>query len=303
MTEVGVGLDRLISLRGKRALITGAAAGIGRAIAGRFAEAGASLLLVDIHRDRLSAARGELSESADVEAHAVDVSQREQRDRPWQAIAASYPDILVNNAGIYPFRHFLDMDQALYEEVMAVNLDAVYWMCQEFIRARGDAGGVILNLGSIEALLPFKADLAHYSVSKAGVVALTRALAKEHGGRGFRVNALLPGGIVTEGGRPVASCASSWVSSGRACSSRAGCRSDAQVSQTRSRAWRWPWSPTSAAMSTVRRSQSTAGFWRPEGFAAYIAAMARKHRSSRASRIRSRRAITRLATSIARSTS
>ena len=204
MTEVGVGLDRLISLRGKRALITGAAAGIGRAIAGRFAEAGASLLLVDIHRDRLSAARGELSESADVEAHAVDVSQREQRDRLWQAIAASYPDILVNNAGIYPFRHFLDMDQALYEEVMAVNLDAVYWMCQEFIRARGDAGGVILNLGSIEALLPFKADLAHYSVSKAGVVALTRALAKEHGGRGFRVNALLPGGIVTEGTRRAA---------------------------------------------------------------------------------------------------
>ena len=62
---------------------------------------------------------------------------------------------------------------------------------------------MILNVGSIEAFLPFKDDLAHYSVSKAGVLALTLALAKEYG-KDFRVNALVPGGILTEGTRHVA---------------------------------------------------------------------------------------------------
>lgn len=67
------------------------------------------------------------------------------------------------------------------------------------IRMRLKRGGIIINVGSIEAILPFKKDLAHYSVSKAGVIALTRALAKEHARHGFRVNAILPGGIITEG--------------------------------------------------------------------------------------------------------
>ncbi len=122
----------------------------------------------------------------------------------WERFGDSVPDILVNNAGIYPFRDFLDVDEALYEKVLAVNLDSVYWMCQEMIGRRLKKGGVIINLGSIEAVLPFKEDLAHYSVSKAGVIALTRALAKEHGKDGFRINALLPGGIITEGTREAA---------------------------------------------------------------------------------------------------
>ncbi len=87
---------------------------------------------------------------------------------------------------------------------MAINLDSVYWMCQEMIRRRLKQGGVIINLGSIEAVMPFKEDLAHYSVSKAGVIALTRALAKEHAKDGFRINALLPGGVLTEGTKSAA---------------------------------------------------------------------------------------------------
>jgi 3-oxoacyl-[acyl-carrier protein] reductase len=63
---------------------------------------------------------------------------------------------------------------------------------------------VIVNIGSIEAILPVKASIAHYGVSKAGVVALTRALAKEHGKDGFRINVLLPGGIITEGTKEAA---------------------------------------------------------------------------------------------------
>lgn len=63
---------------------------------------------------------------------------------------------------------------------------------------------MIINVGSIEAILPFKEDLAHYSVSKAGVIALTRALAKEHAKHGFRVNAIMPGGIITRGTKSAA---------------------------------------------------------------------------------------------------
>ncbi len=67
------------------------------------------------------------------------------------------------------------------------------------IRSRIDKGGVIINVGSIEAVLPFAKGLVHYDASKAGVMTLTRALAREYGRRGFRINAVVPGGITTPG--------------------------------------------------------------------------------------------------------
>lgn len=205
MVEAEASLDDLISLHGKRALITGSAAGIGKAIASRFAEAGAALDLADIDQERLNATGDELvSLGGNVNVHTLDISDREQRGALWQELGESTPDILVNNAAIYPFKNFLEVDEALYNKVFSVNLDAVYWMCQEMIRRRRKQGGVIINVGSIEALVPFNDDLAHYSASKAGVIALTRALAKEYGKDEFRINALIPGGIVTEGTKDVA---------------------------------------------------------------------------------------------------
>ena len=196
-------LNQLVSLRGKNAVVTGAAAGIGQAIAYRLAEAGADLDLVDIDADHLCAAGNELERlGVQVRCHNADLSQKDQRDELWQHLDG--PDILVNNAGVYPFRHFLDVSESFYDQIMAVNLDAVYWMCQHMIRKRRRQGGTIINIGSIEAILPFKKDLAHYSISKAGVLALTRALAKEHAKHGFRINAILPGGIITQGTKAVA---------------------------------------------------------------------------------------------------
>ncbi len=198
-------VTELITLHGKCALVTGAAAGIGRAIALRFAQAGASLVLADIDEAALQGTVEALGEYAAVTTSVVlDVSDRDQRKELWNGFGDSIPEILVNNAGIYPFRDYLDVDEAFYEKVLDVNLGAVYWMCQEMIGRRLKQGGVIINLGSIEAVLPFKEDLAHYGVSKAGVVALTRALAKEHGKDGFRINALIPGGIITEGTKEAA---------------------------------------------------------------------------------------------------
>jgi 3-oxoacyl-[acyl-carrier protein] reductase len=198
-------LSHLISLKGKRALITGAAAGIGRAIGYRFAEANADLDLVDIDSAALCEARQELScFGGKVDSHVVDLSCKEEIDALWLSLPGQGPDILVNNAGIYPFKSFLDADDAFSQRVMQTNLFSVYRMCQHMIRLRRKIGGIIINLGSIEAVLSFKEDLSSYSMSKAGVIALTRALAKEHARHGFRVNAILPGGIITRGTKAVA---------------------------------------------------------------------------------------------------
>jgi NAD(P)-dependent dehydrogenase (short-subunit alcohol dehydrogenase family) len=198
-------LSELISLKGKRALITGSAAGIGKAMAYRFAEAGADLELIDINKRSLAAIKKELSQfKSEINIHKVDVSAREEIDSLWEELSGKEPDILVNNAGVYPFKNFLEVEPDFLNKVMDINLNSVFWMCQQMIRRRLKRGGVIINIGSIEAIMPFTEDLAPYNISKTGVLALTRALAKEYGKHGFRINAIIPGGIRTPGTEAVA---------------------------------------------------------------------------------------------------
>jgi 3-oxoacyl-[acyl-carrier protein] reductase len=198
-------LSELISLKGKKALITGPALGIGRAMASRFAEAGANLELVDINERGLRAVARELSKfEVEINIHKVDLSQKEEIDALWEKLKRKEPDILVNNAGIYPFANFLEVDDAFLSKVMDINLKSVILMCQHMIKRRLKNGGVIINIGSIEAIMPFAEGLAPYSISKAGVIVLTRTLAKEYGKKGFRINAIIPGGIITPGTKAVA---------------------------------------------------------------------------------------------------
>ncbi len=194
-------IRELISLRGRQALVTGAASGIGEAIAYRFAEAGADLVLVDINAEGLSRVKDSIRKSygVNIEVFQVDLSKKKEIDRLWESLKDREPDTLVNNAGIYVFRNFLEVDEKLLEKTLAINLKAVFWMCHHMIRARGDKGGVIVNIGSVEAVLPFARGLVHYDVSKMGVIALTRALAREYGRKGYRVNAVIPGGIKSPG--------------------------------------------------------------------------------------------------------
>lgn len=195
-------LGELISLAGKTALVTGAAAGMGAAIARRFAEAGAALYLLDVDSPGLERLRCELEhKGANVSSYAVDLADKEAIDRFWQSLGEDWPDILVNNAGIFPFCDFLETDENLVERVTAINLYAVYWLCQHFVRRRLLRGGAIVNISSIEAQLPFKEDMAHYTIGKAGVIALTRALARDYGRHGIRANVVLPGAIHTDGTR------------------------------------------------------------------------------------------------------
>ncbi|WKZ31043.1 MAG: SDR family oxidoreductase [Candidatus Dojkabacteria bacterium] len=200
-------LSELINLKGKLAIVTGATSGIGKGIANRLAEAGADLILISRTEADLKTTAEEFAHyGVNIQTFALDVGVKEKIDDFWQKIAEQTPNILVNNAGIYPFGHFLETDQGLYQKVMDVNLNSSYWMCFNFIKklTEADLPGNIVNIGSIEAVMPLQDGLIHYSISKAGVIALTRGLARDFGEKHIRVNAILPGGIKTGGTSEIA---------------------------------------------------------------------------------------------------
>ena len=198
-------INNLISLKGKTAIITGAGVGIGKAIAKIFAEAGADLILLDMNGEGLEKNKKELENSGcRVDNYVVDVSEKKQIDDFWNGLGKKQPDILINNAGIYPFLDYLKIDEKSLARVMDVNLNSMFWMCQHFVRLKGKKGGIIVNLSSIEAILPFKEDLIPYCISKSGVISLTRSLARDYGKMGFRANVILPGAIKTPGTKNLA---------------------------------------------------------------------------------------------------
>jgi NAD(P)-dependent dehydrogenase (short-subunit alcohol dehydrogenase family) len=190
----------LLSMMGRRVVITGASSGIGRAMACRFAEAGARLVLVDVNEEGLGETCNMLQDGGSaVTAQKVDLTSKHEIDAFWDRIGEPAPDTLVNNAGVYPLKDYLEVDEEFLDRVLEINLKSVFWMSQKFIEKRIKVGGAIVNVSSIEALLPFKTDLVAYGVSKAGVIALTRSLARDYGKRGFRANVIVPGAIRTPG--------------------------------------------------------------------------------------------------------
>jgi NAD(P)-dependent dehydrogenase (short-subunit alcohol dehydrogenase family) len=192
-------LSETISFKGEHVLVTGASSGIGRAIAERFAEAGANLILLDINDEGLTTTiKGCVGEEGIHASYVLDLSDKNKIDKFWRSIK-TLPDILINNVGIYPEQDFLKLSEKNLERTIDININSTIWMCQNFIKMRGKRGGVIVNISSIEAILPFKKDLAPYSMSKAAVIALTRSLARDYGKAGFRINAILPGAIKTPG--------------------------------------------------------------------------------------------------------
>ncbi len=173
------------------ALITGAARGIGRATAAKFAANGWEVLGVD----RLAVA--DLPDGVDF-WHA-DISDRgaiaELFDPLWQDRGSL--DALVNNAGIVLTKSILETSESEWDRVHNTNLRAVFTASQLAYPLLEAAKGAIVNVGSVHALAT-SPDIGAYAASKGGVLALTRAMALEFGGGGVRVNAVLPGAVDTD---------------------------------------------------------------------------------------------------------
>lgn len=201
MTKLIISVTEMISFKNKKVLITGASSGIGRAIAIRFADAGANLMLLDMDSEGLVDTINLCMKNngQNHQSTVIDLSNKSTIDEYWKSLSKDdIPDVLINNAGIYPMMNFLKIEEDFLKKVFDVNLNSIFWMCQNYIKKRRK-NGIIVSLSSIEAILPFKKDMTHYSAAKAGVIAFARSIARDYGRLGFRSNVVMPGAILTSG--------------------------------------------------------------------------------------------------------
>ncbi|CAN5431110.1 3-oxoacyl-[acyl-carrier-protein] reductase [soil metagenome] len=197
-------VQELLNLKGKVAIVTGGAKGIGYGISYRLAEAGAKVLVADVDEASVQKATQELvSMGWSAEACIADVSSDDDVKRMFATTQEIFGtiDILVNNAGIYPPAPVAQMTEADFERVMHVNLRSVFLTTKyvaEIMKLQGN-GGRIINITSIDALHPSMIGLAHYDASKHGVWGFTKNSALELAEHKIWVNAIAPGGITTPG--------------------------------------------------------------------------------------------------------
>jgi glucose 1-dehydrogenase len=196
----------MASLTGKVAVVTGGAKGIGLACAERLSAEGAKVVIADLDEAAGEAAAAEISAS-DREALFVhcDVSKKLDIRNLVTATLTAYGaiDILVNNAGIVAAGEFLDISEADFDRVLAVNLKGAFLVGQSVARQMveqinaGGKPGSIINMSSINAVFAI-ANQVPYSISKGGVNQLTKVMALSLAPYGIRVNAIGPGSIMTD---------------------------------------------------------------------------------------------------------
>jgi 3-oxoacyl-[acyl-carrier protein] reductase len=183
-------------LRDRVAIVTGAATGIGEAVARLFAEQGAKLLLMDrdaagceaVAKSLPTAAgfTGDVRRAADFAGVVDTVIERFGRI-----------DVLINNAGIYPRQTFLEMTEAQWDEMQDTNLKSMFHSMKAVLPQMVRQGaGKIVNISSVTFHLGM-ATLSHYVASKGGVIGLTRSLAREMGPHNIHINCITPGAIKT----------------------------------------------------------------------------------------------------------
>lgn len=188
---------KLFDLSGKIALVTGASRGIGEAIAKLLAEQGAHVIVSSRKIDGCQNVADAInSNGGSAEAFACHVGNMGEIENCFAHIKNQHGklDILINNAATNPyFGHILDTDLGAYTKTVDVNIRGYFFMSVEAGKLmRDNGGGAIVNTASINGLQPGPMQ-AIYSISKAAVINMTKAFAKECGNLGIRVNALLPG--------------------------------------------------------------------------------------------------------------
>ncbi|AKS34095.1 D-threitol dehydrogenase [Mycolicibacterium goodii] len=197
--ELSVDFD--FRLDGRTALVTGAASGIGAAIAGAYAAKGARIAAVDLNAAGAEQIAGELGGAqGSHRGFACDVADAESVQNAVDAVAAEFGriDILVNSAGIARLAPAEELSLQDWDNTININLRGTFLMCQAVGRRMLEAGGgAIVNMASQAATVALDQHVA-YCASKFGVVGVSKVLAAEWGGRGVRVNTISPTVVLTE---------------------------------------------------------------------------------------------------------
>lgn len=177
---------------GQVVFVTGAGQGMGQAVVKRFAEAGAKVAAVDINLEAAQATAAEFGDS--VIGMACDVSDASSVRDAMAEVENKFGklDVVVNNAGIGSVDAFLDTPDDTWQRVIGVNLTGTFLCCREGARLmQKSGGGSIINVSSTAAMSG--EGPSHYCASKAGVMGLTRSIARELSGSGIRINTIVPG--------------------------------------------------------------------------------------------------------------
>lgn len=190
-----------MQLKDRVVIITGSGQGIGQATALRLANAGAMVVAADLNADT---ARQTAQKIKDAGGQAIDVVADVTRfldvnamvDKTIETFGSL--DILINNAGYYPSAFIVDIDEADWDRVLAVNLKSTFLCAQAAAKQMIKQGrGVIINVASVDSKMRTTGN-AHYAAAKAGVISFTRTLACEMAPHNIRVNAVCPGWIATD---------------------------------------------------------------------------------------------------------
>ncbi|MGA2351134.1 MAG: 3-oxoacyl-[acyl-carrier-protein] reductase [Terracidiphilus sp.] len=190
----------MADLQGRIALVTGAAQGIGRAIALELAKAGATLAVADINEVKLALVASEIEAAGGTAAaFKLDVSSQESIESGAKAVLDKFGkvEVLVNNAGITRDALMMSMKRSDWDLVIAINLTGPFLLTQALLRPMiKNRWGRIVNMASVVGRAG-QAGQVNYAASKAGLIGMTRSLAREVASRGITVNAVAPGYIET----------------------------------------------------------------------------------------------------------
>lgn len=195
-------LNKLFSLSGRTALVTGGSKGIGKAMARAFAEAGANIAISARHEDELKKARAEIADGTNVkvEYFVADMTQREQVRKLAKDVLAKLGrvDVLVNNAGSNKPQNLVDTTDEVWDEILELNLSSCNLLSRLLAPGMIERKwGRIIHLSSVMALASNPAR-GLYSATKAALIGMARAHALELGPHGVTVNCIAPGPVATD---------------------------------------------------------------------------------------------------------